>query len=112
MREFLPSHRWALAICGCIIFAPVVFGVGVRFAPAVSLGQWDYLSSFIVTDLDRDKNLDVVLMGMNGFFVATGNGNSGFNVSDRFSTAALNDCAAGDLNGDGFPDLVFAEGDF
>jgi hypothetical protein len=62
---------------------------------------------FAVADLDKDGRLD--LAGSSGI-VLMGNGDGTFRTIEEFRPTASESIAAGDLDGDGFPDLMTTGG--
>lgn len=65
-------------------------------------------SGLVVADLNQDGNLDIATSTNGNLTLLLGNGNGTFQVQQPLSLTAV-PLAAGDLNGDGKPDLVAAK---
>lgn len=63
--------------------------------------------TLLLTDLDRDKNLDIVAQDLAGVHVLLGDGAGGFAVGE-FLEAAATSLVAGEFNGDSQTDLALA----
>lgn len=75
------------------------------------LGNYAYVNSFILYDLDNDGNKDFIMVGgdLLTLIVFQGNSNGSFQAQKTFSTTAIVDqsgMSAGDLNNDNRPDLA------
>jgi VCBS repeat-containing protein len=79
-------------------------------APPLALGGEALVSDVAVTDLDRDGDLDIVTAARSGApnraFLDTDGGFTSVSLGDEAVDSEA--VAVGDINGDGFADLVFA----
>jgi Abnormal spindle-like microcephaly-assoc'd, ASPM-SPD-2-Hydin/FG-GAP-like repeat len=85
------------------------------FGTPVTLISQDYPQYVSVADLNEDGNLDIVAVTTDDNFLSTaytflGDGKGDFEAKQTIPLNTLaNGLAVGDLNGDGFPDMVVAE---
>ena len=86
----------------CVPAPPSSLGSTVRYTP--SAGQW-----ITSADLNGDGLLDLVAASSNGFEVLFGLPDGGLGPPISYARAATPQRAAiGDINGDGFPDVVLS----
>jgi len=69
-------------------------------------GQPNYVIGLAIADFNRDGKPDVALTSFYSGAVMLGDGAGNFNATYTFLSGGAGDLAAGDLNGDGRPDLI------
>jgi hypothetical protein len=87
------------------------------------MGPWSYPDAVLVGDFDRDGHPDIATSSLEGPIVLRGRGDGTFFRRQRVSPSGLSqlelECCLGaqggavaDFNGDGWPDLAFAQAEF
>ncbi len=92
------------------------FAVSKHIDPGTGLNSLNptFVKNVVATDIDRDGRLDVVTHNFpSGGAIFYGDGRGGVDAIESFNTPATNisDVKVGDVNSDGFDDLVVLSGD-
>jgi hypothetical protein len=102
------AHGVALMLCGLAVSAPARAQFETRATDTFPQGET--VSSTALGDFNHDGKLDVVMIVINGFAVALGNGDGTFQAPVMYNTTELSySLALADFNGDGNLDIVTAD---
>ena len=97
----------AALFCFRVISTPAWTQFETRAYNAFAEGAY----SITTGDFNHDGKLDVVMMVINGFAVALGNGDGAFQKPVTYATKLSRSLAVADFNNDGNLDIVSADGD-